>query len=190
MKVHISVWTIPEYPKRHFFVPLGFRGYLLTIENEILYPACIKNEYVLPTGSTAIFKCKVDGQPEPDIQWSKGKWNKIKDGGRYKVYKDEKTGQNILEIEDIKRKDAGTYTVKASQRTRNCGRLGDCHRNGQTRGNGGLEGQTETHVSYTSCYCFTGTVCVCLYRIGRSKGGTCELHYAFQSSWVGSKCRT
>ncbi|KAJ8319891.1 hypothetical protein KUTeg_001478 [Tegillarca granosa] len=65
-------------------------------------------------GSTAIFRCLVDGSPEPEIQWSKGKWNKIKDGGRFKVYKDEKTGEDVLEIADIKKKDAGTYQVTAT----------------------------------------------------------------------------
>lgn len=64
-------------------------------------------------GDTAVFRCRVIGEPKPQIQWSKGKWNKIKDGGRYKVYEDT-TGENVLEIKDIARKDAGTYLVKAT----------------------------------------------------------------------------
>lgn len=66
------------------------------------------------TGNTAIFRCKVKGEPTPEIQWSKGKWNKLKDGGRYKIFQDETTGEHVMEIADIKRKDAGTYLVKAT----------------------------------------------------------------------------
>lgn len=64
-------------------------------------------------GDSGMFRCLVSGEPAPEIQWSKGKWNKIKDGGKYKVYKDENTGENVLEIADIKKKDAGTYLVSA-----------------------------------------------------------------------------
>lgn len=62
-------------------------------------------------GESGMFRCLVSGEPAPEILWSKGKWNKIKDGGKYKVYKDETTGEDVLEITDIKKKDAGTYLV-------------------------------------------------------------------------------
>lgn len=39
---------------------------------------------------------------------------KIQDGGRYCVFVDEATGEHVLQIKDIKDKDAGTYTVTAS----------------------------------------------------------------------------
>lgn len=83
--------------------------YMLFMKNGFYFEIC-----KFFVGSTAIFRCLVEGTPEPEIQWSKGKWNKIQDGGRYKVYKDEKTGEDVLEIADIKKKDAGTYQVAAT----------------------------------------------------------------------------
>ncbi|GFS00818.1 titin [Elysia marginata] len=65
-------------------------------------------------GYTAEFRCVVDGQPAPTVAWSKGKWMKIQDGGRYTVTADLNTGEHILQMRDIKNKDAGTYTVTAS----------------------------------------------------------------------------
>ncbi|RUS90390.1 hypothetical protein EGW08_001885 [Elysia chlorotica] len=65
-------------------------------------------------GYTAEFRCVVDGEPSPTVAWSKGKWMKIQDGGRYTVTSDVSTGEHILQMRDIKNKDAGTYTVTAS----------------------------------------------------------------------------
>ena len=65
-------------------------------------------------GDKAIFKCLVKGQPEPEVQWSKGKWTKLKPGDRFNIYKDENTEENIMEIQDIKKKDSGTYNVTAT----------------------------------------------------------------------------
>ena len=65
-------------------------------------------------GDTAIFKCLVKGEPVPVIEWSKGKWSKLKQGDRYNIYKDQKTREDVLEIKDIKSKEAGTYTVTAT----------------------------------------------------------------------------
>ena len=58
-----------------------------------------------------IFRCKIGGDPKPTIEWSKGKWSKLQHGGRVKIYHDSKTGEEVLEMTDIKSKDAGTYTV-------------------------------------------------------------------------------
>lgn len=38
-------------------------------------------------GDTAIFKCLVKGEPAPSIEWSKGKWAKLKPSDRYNIYK-------------------------------------------------------------------------------------------------------
>ena len=68
----------------------------------------------LSPGHQAEFHCIVDGEPTPKVEWSKGKWMKLQDGGRNKVYFDENTKEHILCISDIKPKDAGTYTVTAT----------------------------------------------------------------------------
>lgn len=39
---------------------------------------------------------------------------KIQDGGRYNVFVDESTGEHVLQMKEIKNKDAGTYTVTAT----------------------------------------------------------------------------
>ena len=65
-------------------------------------------------GDTAIFKCKIKGEPEPKVEWSKGKWAKLKQSDRHNVFKDQDTGENVVEIKDIKPKDAGTYNVSAT----------------------------------------------------------------------------
>ena len=66
------------------------------------------------TGDKAIFRCLVKGQPEPEVQWSKGKWTKLKSGDRINIFKDQDTGEDVMEILDIKKKDAGTYNVTAT----------------------------------------------------------------------------
>lgn len=63
---------------------------------------------------TAIFRCLIKGEPSPTVEWSKGKWAKLKPSERYNIFKDENTLENVLEIKKIKKKDAGTYTVSAS----------------------------------------------------------------------------
>lgn len=86
--------------------------------NLIVYEICdIKPVFVALTtfsGDTAIFKCLIKGEPSPTIEWSKGKWAKLKPSDKYDIYTDEKTGEAVLEIKDIKKKDAGTYTVTAT----------------------------------------------------------------------------
>lgn len=39
---------------------------------------------------------------------------KLQDGGRNRVFFDESTGEYVLQMEGIKPKDAGTYTVTAT----------------------------------------------------------------------------
>jgi obscurin-RhoGEF protein len=72
------------------------------------------NIYFVPSGHDAEFRCVVDGEPTPKLEWSKGKWMKLTHGGHNKLSYDATTKQHILIISDIKSKDAGTYTVTAT----------------------------------------------------------------------------
>ena len=54
----------------------------------------------LSPGHQAEFHCIVDGEPTPKVEWSKGKWMKLQDGGRNKVYFDENTKEHILCMSD------------------------------------------------------------------------------------------
>jgi len=53
--------------------------------------------YMLP-GDKAIFQCRVKGEPEPTVEWSKGKWSKLKPNDKYNIYKDENTHLHTIEI--------------------------------------------------------------------------------------------
>ena len=61
-----------------------------------------------------MFKCRVDGEPTPKVEWTKGKWRKMENAGPIKVWYDAETDQHIMEMADTKTKDAGTYTVTVS----------------------------------------------------------------------------
>jgi len=63
------------------------------------------------TGQTAEFRCRVDGDPKPTVEWSKGKWRKMTNDAKTRVYYDEPTEQHVLEMDQIKKNEAGTYTV-------------------------------------------------------------------------------
>jgi hypothetical protein len=65
-------------------------------------------------GGTAMFRCRVDGNPEPKVEWSKGKWRKMENNSKTRVFFDEETAQYVLEMDEVKTKDAGTYTVTIS----------------------------------------------------------------------------
>ena len=69
---------------------------------------------LLLLGDTAIFKCRVEGEPAPNVEWSKGKWSKLKNDNRTRIYKEEETGMFVMELDGIKKKDSGTYTVTIS----------------------------------------------------------------------------
>jgi len=56
--------------------------------------------YMLP-GDKAIFQCRVKGEPEPNVEWSKGKWSKLKPNDKYNIYKDENTHLHTIEITGI-----------------------------------------------------------------------------------------
>ena len=62
-------------------------------------------------GQTAEFRCRVDGEPTPTVEWSKGKWRKMTNDAKTRVFFDEAAEQHVLEMDQIKKNDAGTYTV-------------------------------------------------------------------------------
>jgi len=53
----------------------------------------------------------VDGDPTPTVEWSKGKWRKMSNDAKTRVHFDAAAGQHVLEMDQIKKADAGTYTV-------------------------------------------------------------------------------
>lgn len=65
-------------------------------------------------GAQAEFRCKVDGEPKPKLEWSKGKWVKVTKGPKYDVFEDEATGEHVFILKNTVTKDAGTYTVTAT----------------------------------------------------------------------------
>ncbi|XP_038047566.1 titin-like, partial [Patiria miniata] len=62
-----------------------------------------------PEGTEAIFRCKVDGFPQPTITWNKG-WKQITTGGKFTITFDEDTEESVLTIKDTTPSDAGKYT--------------------------------------------------------------------------------
>ena len=63
-------------------------------------------------GQTAEFRCRVAGSPTPTVDWSKGKWRKLTNDAKTRVRFDSETDQYVLEMDAIKKNDAGTYTVR------------------------------------------------------------------------------
>lgn len=63
-------------------------------------------------GQTAVFGCRVSGDPYPIVVWSKGK-NKpfTENTPKYTLYYDEDLDAHFLEINQFTADDAGTYTV-------------------------------------------------------------------------------
>jgi hemicentin len=68
--------------------------------------------YVL-ANKTASFCCIVAGDPAPVVTWSKGRNVAIPDSDA-KMYYDKELDAHIMEIDDCKQKDAGTYQVTAT----------------------------------------------------------------------------
>ena len=58
----------------------------------------------------------MEGSPPPTVEWSKGKWRKLTNDARTRVTFDEQAGQHVLEMDQIKKTDAGTYTVTIENR--------------------------------------------------------------------------
>jgi hypothetical protein len=62
---------------------------------------------------TAQFACKIVGDPQPEIQWYKGKWGKLSSFGRIKVEYDKGTGISTLKITKLDKPDKGMYRAVA-----------------------------------------------------------------------------
>lgn len=60
---------------------------------------------------TAVFKCKYDGNPRPEVKWFLGK-KQIKSGGKYTITN--KNQISCLEIDDLDVGDGGYYSVVVS----------------------------------------------------------------------------
>ncbi|XP_074642623.1 twitchin-like [Tubulanus polymorphus] len=66
-------------------------------------------------GQTGLFQTRVDGEPKPKVEWTKGKWTKLQaKKDKYKIHYDETKDMHILEIENVKAGDAGTYVCTIS----------------------------------------------------------------------------
>ncbi|XP_070570382.1 muscle M-line assembly protein unc-89-like [Ptychodera flava] len=67
----------------------------------------------MPEGKPAEVKCSVIGNPEPTVGWFKG-WKHCQQGPDYTVAYDEDKDEHTFVINDLKEKDAGKYTAKAT----------------------------------------------------------------------------
>jgi len=50
------------------------------------------------TGERLEFRCTVEGNPFPKVNWKKGQWMQLDDGGRYEVKRNVETGVCSLAI--------------------------------------------------------------------------------------------
>ena len=63
-------------------------------------------------GQTAVFGCRVAGDPYPTVIWSKGKAKPFTENTqKYTLYYDEELDAHIFEINQCSEADTGTYTV-------------------------------------------------------------------------------
>ena len=58
-----------------------------------------------------MFRCRIDGDPKPKVEWSKGKWQKLTNSAKTRVFYDEESDEHVIEMDATKKNDAGTYTV-------------------------------------------------------------------------------
>uniref|UniRef100_H2YNK1 Immunoglobulin I-set domain-containing protein n=1 Tax=Ciona savignyi TaxID=51511 RepID=H2YNK1_CIOSA len=59
------------------------------------------------TGETVTFTAIVEGNPEPTVQWNKGKWRQIKSYGRVKIEHDRKNNKHTLTMSTLDKPDTG-----------------------------------------------------------------------------------
>ncbi len=67
-------------------------------------------------GDTAVFRCRIDGDPTPKLEWTKGKWKKMENNKETRVYYDETVDQYVLEMDKIKVRRAGGFKYPFSTR--------------------------------------------------------------------------
>ena len=64
-------------------------------------------------GKAAEIKCRIAGNPTPDVTWYKGKWGKLTAVGRISVNFDVASGVSTLNIKKIQKPDKGAYRCVA-----------------------------------------------------------------------------
>ena len=64
-------------------------------------------------GDEANIKCRVGGNPVPEIQWYKGKWGKLAAVGRISLNFNAQTGISTLNIKKVQKPDKGLYRCVA-----------------------------------------------------------------------------
>ncbi|CAG5084996.1 Oidioi.mRNA.OKI2018_I69.PAR.g10789.t1.cds [Oikopleura dioica] len=64
-------------------------------------------------GEAAEVKCRIAGDPKPEIQWYKGKWGKLSAVGRISIDFNVESGISTLNIKKIQKPDKGTYRCVA-----------------------------------------------------------------------------
>lgn len=64
-------------------------------------------------GKAAEIKCRIAGNPTPDVTWYKGKWGKLAAVGRISVNFDVASGVSTLNIKKIQKPDKGAYRCVA-----------------------------------------------------------------------------
>jgi len=63
-------------------------------------------------GQTAVFGCRVAGEPYPLVIWSKGKAKTFTESTpKYGLYYDDELDAHFFEIDQFSEADTGTYTV-------------------------------------------------------------------------------
>merc|ERR1712136_217495 len=64
-------------------------------------------------GETCVITAKVSGDPQPEVNWTKGKWREIKNYGRFNAAYDPETQQHSLTIVELDNPDTGAYRCNA-----------------------------------------------------------------------------
>lgn len=70
----------------------------------------IPENVTVPENETAVFKCKIQGNPVPKIKWSKG-LREIMAGGRFKILTDRAESTVMLVMTKCRSQDDGPYTL-------------------------------------------------------------------------------
>lgn len=66
------------------------------------------------SGDTLELTAEVVGEPEPTVQWNKGKWRKLSSYGRFKMIHDEGSPIHKLLISELDKPDKGSYRSVSS----------------------------------------------------------------------------
>lgn len=75
----------------------------------------IPENVTVSENDTAVFKCKIEGDPAPTFKWYKGK-REIINGPRIKIMTDGKEGEITLVIGKCRSQDDGQYTLNVENK--------------------------------------------------------------------------